>query len=307
MLHSKGSLGACTPRVFPHSSMPLSRRTERTLEGVGCRRLLGASAAAPPHMWQEQASPCVSCYPPGQPGGRRDRPRSGAVCPFVRLVSGGGAPITGDRPRPEPVWETAAFSVPPASPGCPPAVSSSWRRPCHPTQTFASTRVQRSLRLGALRPPGSPTPSRSPIPTPLASTWARRSPGAPCPRGAPPPGRRFGTCPADPDALAAGRSDGGVPTVARASPGVAWIPVCALCAARGLQGLLSEPRQAQRGPGRPRTARLAGTWRHRLPTYGRLAGALRPAAHVCVLRRALRHRQRLLTAAAHHLQHRHKA
>src|SRR6266700_8399333 len=57
MLSSKGSLGACTPKVFPHSSMPLSRRTERTLEGVGCRRLLGASAAAPPHMWQEQASP----------------------------------------------------------------------------------------------------------------------------------------------------------------------------------------------------------------------------------------------------------
>jgi len=28
MLSSKGSLGACTPRVFPHSSMPLSRRTE---------------------------------------------------------------------------------------------------------------------------------------------------------------------------------------------------------------------------------------------------------------------------------------
>src|SRR5687767_12173135 len=30
-LSSKGSLGACTPKVFPHSSMPLSRRTERTL------------------------------------------------------------------------------------------------------------------------------------------------------------------------------------------------------------------------------------------------------------------------------------
>ena len=30
-LSSKDSLDACTPRVFPHSSMPLSRRTERTL------------------------------------------------------------------------------------------------------------------------------------------------------------------------------------------------------------------------------------------------------------------------------------
>ena len=38
-LSPKGSLGACTPKVFPHSSMPLSRRTatqERTLEAVSC-------------------------------------------------------------------------------------------------------------------------------------------------------------------------------------------------------------------------------------------------------------------------------
>jgi hypothetical protein len=31
MLSSNGSLGACTPKVLPHSSMPLARRTERTL------------------------------------------------------------------------------------------------------------------------------------------------------------------------------------------------------------------------------------------------------------------------------------
>jgi TIR domain len=35
-LHSKGSWGACTPKVFPHAAMPLARRTERTLEGDGC-------------------------------------------------------------------------------------------------------------------------------------------------------------------------------------------------------------------------------------------------------------------------------
>jgi hypothetical protein len=108
--------------------MPLSRRTERTLEAVSSTPLLGASAAAPPHMWQEQASPCVVCYPPGKTVGRRDRPRLGAVCPFVRLVSGGGDHITGDRPRPDPVWETASFSVPPASHGCPLSVSYYWRR-----------------------------------------------------------------------------------------------------------------------------------------------------------------------------------
>jgi len=33
---------------------------QRTLEGVGWTRWLGVSAAAPPHMWKEQANPCVS-------------------------------------------------------------------------------------------------------------------------------------------------------------------------------------------------------------------------------------------------------
>src|SRR5881409_2382301 len=89
-------------------------RHERTLFPVACTRLLGASAAAPPHMWKEQASPRVSCSPPGETVGRRDRPRIGAVCPFVRVVSGGGDHITGDRRCPDPVWETARFSVTPA-------------------------------------------------------------------------------------------------------------------------------------------------------------------------------------------------
>src|SRR5712691_8090083 len=39
-LSPKGSLGACTPKVSPHSSMPLSRRTERRLEEVRCTRLI---------------------------------------------------------------------------------------------------------------------------------------------------------------------------------------------------------------------------------------------------------------------------
>src|SRR5215813_12002109 len=102
-------------------------KNERRLFPVACTRLLGASAAAPPHMWQEQASPRVSCYPRGSPVGCCDRPRIGAVCPFVRLVSGVSDHITGDRPRPDPVWETASFSVPPASHGCPLSVSYYWR------------------------------------------------------------------------------------------------------------------------------------------------------------------------------------
>jgi hypothetical protein len=69
-----------------------------------------------------------------------------------------------------------------------------------------------------------------------------------------------------------------------------------------VQVLLIDPRQAKRVPGRPQTDRLDGKWLQRLHTYGLLAGAFRPEAHVCVLRSYLRHRQRLLTYAAHPIQ-----
>src|SRR5205807_4275143 len=75
----------------------------------------------------------------------------------------------------------------------------------------------------------------------------------------------------------------------------------------GVQVLLIDPRQAKRVPGRPKTDRLDCKWLQRLHTYGLLAGAFRPDAHVCVLRSYLRHRQMLLTYAAHHIQHMHKA
>jgi transposase len=74
-----------------------------------------------------------------------------------------------------------------------------------------------------------------------------------------------------------------------------------------LQVLLIDPRQAKRVPGRPKTDRLDCKWLPRLYTYGLLAGAFRPEAHVGVLRSYLRHRQMLLTYAAHHIQHMHKA
>jgi transposase len=135
-----------------------------------------------------------------------------------------------------------------------------------------------------------------------AERWVAVPPGC-----APQPVRRFGTCTVDLDTLADWRIDCGITTVAMASTGVYWMPLFELLEARGLQVLLIEPRQAKRAPGRPKTDRLDGTWLHRLHTYGLLAGALRPEAHVCVLRSSLRHRQMLLTSAAHHMQHRHKA
>lgn len=123
----------------------------------------------------------------------------------------------------------------------------------------------------------------------------------------PQPVRRFGTFTADLDALADWLIDWGVTTVAMASTGVYWIPLFELLEARGVHVLLIDPRQATRAPGQPTTARLACKWPQRLHTYGLLAGALRPAAQVGVLRAYLRHRQMLLTYAALHVQPRHKA
>jgi hypothetical protein len=85
------------------------------------------------------------------------------------------------------------------------------------------------------------------------------------------------------------------------------MPLFELLAARGVQVLLSDPRHAQRAPGRPKTDRRDCQWLQRLHRYGLLAGAFRPADQVCVLRGYLRHRHMLLTCAAHHMQHMHKA
>ena len=135
-----------------------------------------------------------------------------------------------------------------------------------------------------------------------AEHWVAVPPGCD-----PQPVRRFGTFTADLDALADWLIDCGVTTVAMESTGVYWIPLFELLEARGIQVLLIDPRQAKRAPGRPKTDRLDCQWLQRLHAYGLLAGAFRPDDQVCVLRGYLRHRQRLLTDAAHHIQHRHKA
>jgi hypothetical protein len=119
--------------------------------------------------------------------------------------------------------------------------------------------------------------------------------------------RRCGTCTADLDALADWLLDGGVTTVAMASTGISGIPLFALLDARGLQGLVIAPRHAQRAPGRPKTDRLDWQWRQRLHASGLRAGAFRPDDQGCVRRGSVRHRQRLLTDAAHPMQHRPKA
>ena len=135
-----------------------------------------------------------------------------------------------------------------------------------------------------------------------AEHWVAVPPGCD-----PQPVRRFGTFTVDLDALADWRIDCGVTTVAMESTGVYWMPLFALLEARGVQVLLIDPRQAQRAPGRPQTDRLDCQWLQRLHAYGLLAGAFRPDEQVCVLRGSLRHRQRLLTSAAHPMQPRHTA
>ena len=135
-----------------------------------------------------------------------------------------------------------------------------------------------------------------------AEHWVAVPPGCD-----PQPVRRFGTFTADLDALADWLIDCGVTTVAMESTGVYWIPLFELLEARGMLVLLIDPRQAKRAPGRPKTDRLDCQWLQRLHAYGLLAGAFRPDDQVCVLRSSLRHRQMLITSAAHHIQHMQKA
>jgi hypothetical protein len=92
-------------------------RSEARAEAIG-RRLQalvrGFGGCAATHVEGTGAAPGALCYPALETVGRRDRPRIGALCPLVRLVSGVGDHITGDRPCPDPVWETANISVTPA-------------------------------------------------------------------------------------------------------------------------------------------------------------------------------------------------
>ena len=137
-----------------------------------------------------------------------------------------------------------------------------------------------------------------------------KSPSVPQPRGESSLERGSAFVAASPariDTLADWLIDCGVTTVAMESTGVYWIPLFELLEARGVQVLLIDPRQAKRAPGRPKTDRLDCKWLQRLHAYGLLAGAFRPEDQVCVLRSYLRHRQMLLTSAAHHIQHMQKA
>jgi transposase len=123
----------------------------------------------------------------------------------------------------------------------------------------------------------------------------------------PQPVRRFGACTADLETLADWLQQCGVTTVAMESTGVYWIPLFELLEARGFTVVLTDAREVQRAPGRPKSDVQDCQWLQRLHTYGLLAAAFRPAEQVCVLRSYLRQRAMLVTYASQHIQHMQKA
>src|SRR5262245_45145154 len=121
------------------------------------------------------------------------------------------------------------------------------------------------------------------------------------------PVRRFGTCTADLEAIAAWLRACGVTTVAMESTGVYWIALYELLEARGFTVQLVDARQVARAPGRPKTDPNDCQWIQRLHSYGLLSAAFRPQEQVVVLRAYLRQRDMLVTYAGQHIQHMQKA
>jgi transposase len=119
-----------------------------------------------------------------------------------------------------------------------------------------------------------------------------------------PPGvRKFGTCTADLEALAAWLKDCGVTTVAMESTGVYWIALYDLLASRGFEVLLVDPRQTKHAPGRPKSDVLDCQWIRRLHSYGLLTASFRPADDIIRWRGYVRQREMLIRYAAQHVQH----
>lgn len=159
-------------------------------------------------------------------------------------------------------------------------------------------------------------PSTPPLPPQLAAAnlhaagidiGAERHFVAVPPSDDPQPVRGFGAYTADLEALADWLATCGITTIAMESTGVYWIPRFELLETRGFAVLLVDPQQVQQIQGRPTSDVHDCQWIQRLHTFGLLAGAFRPDDQVCVVRSDLRQRAMLLTSAAQHIQHMHKA
>ncbi len=114
--------------------------------------------------------------------------------------------------------------------------------------------------------------------------------------------RTFGTDTVDLQTLADWFVDRGIQTVAMASTGVSWIPLCEEREARGLPCCLISAQSIKRVPGRKSDV-LDCQWIQTLHSYGLRAASCRPAADLVALRTLLRHRAQLLEHRAPHVLH----
>ena len=96
--------------------------------------------------------------------------------------------------------------------------------------------------------------------------------------------------------------DRGIQTVAMASTGVSWLPLCETLEARGIQGWLSSAQSLPHVPGR-KSDGLDCQGSQTLPSSGVLAASFRPEADCVALRTLLRHRAQLLEPRAPPLLH----
>ena len=120
------------------------------------------------------------------------------------------------------------------------------------------------------------------------------------------PVRSFGTFTADLHRLADWFAECGVKTVVMESTSVYWIPIFELLDERGVEVFLVNARDAKHVPGR-KTDVSDAQWLQRLHSYGLLRASFRPKGEIAELRAYLRWRERLLDAAASHIQHMQKA
>jgi hypothetical protein len=118
--------------------------------------------------------------------------------------------------------------------------------------------------------------------------------------------RAFGTSTADLESLADWCIDRGIQTVAMASTGVSWLPLCETLAARGIQGCRRSAQSLKHVPGRT-SAVLDWQWIQTLHSSGGLSASCRPEADGVALRTLLRPRAPLLAHRAPPILHRHKA
>jgi transposase len=135
---------------------------------------------------------------------------------------------------------------------------------------------------------------------------ARMHVAAVSPRSDPELVRTFGTFTGDLQRLADWFEQCRVTTVALESTGVYWIPLYEILTQRGFAVVVVNAREVKQVPGR-KTDVCDAQWLQRLHEYGLLRASFQPQGEIATLRSYLRQRERLLEAAAAHIQHMQKA